>query len=114
MELRVDTAIATARLEEPENTARLVVVVVGESAGGETEVALRAFGARQEADHAWIELDAIKAAAAGRVSDGWLADFNEMVEFARSRGWLSEDGTAVRAHIEHVEAPAPEKRRFLR
>jgi hypothetical protein len=111
VELRVDTRIATARLEEPEDTGRLVVVLVG---GGETDVPLRAFGARLEIDHAWIELDALKAAAAGRVSDGWIDDFEAMVAFAESRGWLSEDGRQVRAHVERVDEPEPEKRRFLR
>jgi hypothetical protein len=111
VEVRVDTAIATARLEEPENTGRLAVVVVGD---GDAELPLRAFGARLEADHAWIELESLKAAAAGHVPDGWIADFDEMVAFAASRGWLSDDGRAVRAHVERVEAPPPEKRRFLR
>jgi hypothetical protein len=111
MEVRVDTTIATARLDEPEDTGRLVVVVVGD---GETEVPLHAFGARLEGDHAWIEIDALKAAAAGRVDDGWLAKFEEMIEFAASRGWVSDDGALVRAHLEHAEEPAPEKRRFLR
>jgi hypothetical protein len=111
VELRVDTAIATARLENPEDTGRLVVIVVGD---GAIDIPMRAFGARVEGEHAWVELDALKAAAAGRVADGWLDDFAAMVEFAGSRGWLSDDGLSVRAHIEQVEAPAPTKRRFLR
>jgi hypothetical protein len=111
VEIRVDTAIATARLEEPEVLGHLAVVVVG---AGETDVPLRAFGARVEGDHAWIEIDALKAAAAGRVPDGWIAEFEEMIAFAESRGWLSDDRTKVRAHVEHAEEPPPEKRRFLR
>jgi hypothetical protein len=111
VELRIDTTIATARLENPSDTGRLVVIVVGD---GEIDIPLRAFGARLESDHAWIEIDALKAAAAGRVDDGWLDDLQEMLSFAASRGWTSPDGLTVRAHLEHEEAPPPPKRRFLR
>jgi hypothetical protein len=108
--IRVDTVTGLAWLEEPEDTSRLSVLVVGD---GDVPTALRGFGVI-DGEHAWLDPDEIKAAAAGKVPDDWLADFATMLEHAVAGGWTSDDGTKLRAHIEYVEAPKPEKRRFLR
>jgi hypothetical protein len=42
----------------------------------------------------------LRRLAAGRVPDGWDADFDAMLAHARTQGWLSEDGDTVRAHLE--------------
>ncbi len=50
--------------------------------------------------HVMIPVATLRRLAAGRVPDGWDADFESMLAYARSKGWLNEDGTAVRAHLE--------------
>ena len=50
--------------------------------------------------HVMVPVATVRRLAAGRVPDGWDADFDAMLATARSRGWLSEDGAAVRAHLE--------------
>lgn len=50
--------------------------------------------------HVMVPVATLRRLAAGRVPEGWDADFEAMLETARSRGWLSDDGTAVRAHLE--------------
>jgi hypothetical protein len=110
MFIKVDTPRGVANLEDPADTEKLFVQVVGDA---DAEEPLRAFGRLDGAGHAWIELVAVKAAAAGRVPDEWLGSFDAMVERAREQGRLSEDGESVRAEIEQVDPPA-EKRRFLR
>lgn len=55
----------------------------------------------------YISLPWIRAFMAER-GDGdeqWHAGFEGMVGYARSRGWISEDGRAFRSHVTHVENP---------
>jgi hypothetical protein len=50
--------------------------------------------------HIMVPVATLRRLAAGRVPDGWDADFDAMLAHARTRGWLSEDGSAVRVHLE--------------
>lgn len=47
-----------------------------------------------------VPVATLRRLAAGRVPEGWDADLEGMLETARSRGWLSDDGEAVQAHLE--------------
>jgi hypothetical protein len=47
----------------------------------------------------WVSIDALKQWAGARPLE-WSADFDKMVHGARSAGWVSHDGTAIRAHVE--------------
>lgn len=49
--------------------------------------------------HAWLDVAQLRLLAGTR-SDEWHRRFGEMIAFAASRGWMSADGTRVRAHIE--------------
>lgn len=109
MFVRVDTERGTASLEQPLDTGKLYVEVVGE---GDLAGPLARFGER-DGDHAWLDITELKASALGRVPDTWIRDFESMIEYAKSRDYLSDDGTRVRAHLEFVEAPKEKKRRFM-
>jgi hypothetical protein len=50
--------------------------------------------------HVMIPVATLRRLAAGRVPEGWDADFEKMLAYAKEKGWLSEDGQAVRAHLE--------------
>lgn len=50
--------------------------------------------------HVMIPVSTLRRMAAGRVPDGWDADFEGMLVKARERGFLNEEGDAVRAHLE--------------
>ncbi|NMO94150.1 hypothetical protein [Actinomycetospora sp. TBRC 11914] len=50
--------------------------------------------------HIMVPVATLRRLADGRVPEGWDADFEKMLAYAREKGWLSEDGTAVRAHLE--------------
>ena len=50
--------------------------------------------------HVMIPVETLRRLAAGRVPEGWDADFEAMLEYARSKGWLNDEGDAVRAHLE--------------
>jgi hypothetical protein len=51
-------------------------------------------------NHVLIPVATLRRLAAGRVPEGWEADFAGMLEQARTQGWLDEQGEAVRAHLE--------------
>jgi len=69
---------------------RLAAVLAEHDAGELTE----------DRAHVMVPVATLRRLAAGRVPEGWDADFDAMLEHARSKGWLSEDGTTVRAHLE--------------
>ena len=50
--------------------------------------------------HLMVPVDTIHRMAADQVGPGWSDDFAKMISYAASKGWTSEDGTRVRAHIE--------------
>jgi hypothetical protein len=90
----------TVQLVEPEDCKRFHLAV----RGGDLE----ALGAALPADvgrllpsgDALIDIAAVRRLAAGRVPDGWEADFAAMVGYAKTKGWLDESGEAIQAHIE--------------
>ena len=49
--------------------------------------------------HLMVPLESVRRLAAGRVSPNWAQDFDAMIAYAARKGWLSEDGTRVRAHL---------------
>jgi hypothetical protein len=59
--------------------------------------ALGGWDGNAEADLYLAELRR-RAAAAG-VSPGWVQRWDDMIAYAAQRGWLSADGTTVRAHV---------------
>jgi hypothetical protein len=52
-----------------------------------------------DADGAHAVLDGAELKRLANAGDGWTADFDAMVEYARSKGWTDEQGR-VRAHLE--------------
>ncbi|MEJ2869824.1 hypothetical protein WCD74_18800 [Actinomycetospora sp. OC33-EN08] len=65
--------------------------VMTEHAGGEL---------LPDGNHVMIPVETLRRLAAGRVPEGWESDFEGMLSYARSKDWMNDDGTAVRAHLE--------------
>ena len=102
-----ETAVVIIRVDrsgpsllEPEDCKRFSVEV-GDLPGGPAALlaALGSWAAGGDAAHVWIRIDAVRAAAAGTVGPAWDAEFDGMVAFAGTKGWLDETGTAIRAHV---------------
>jgi len=53
-----------------------------------------------DAAHLMVPLDTVRRMAVGRVGPDWEPNFDQMIAYAARKGWLSEDGTRVRAHLE--------------
>jgi hypothetical protein len=108
MYLQVDlgTVPPAVSLEQPEDCKRFHLAVVN---GDDPLLVLGALvdaaAGRLEGDHAWIAVDSVRRMAAGRVGPGWDADFEGMLAFAASQGWIDPTGGSIRAHVEWPGAP---------
>lgn len=50
-------------------------------------------------EHTYVSAEEIQILAGSRADADWRVDFQQMVEYAKSKGWVREDG-AIRAHVE--------------
>jgi hypothetical protein len=88
-------------LVEADDCTRFDVVVHGPADDGALDRVLAGstLGRTLGAD-VLVTVDAVRRLAAGAVAAGWEADFAAMLDYARSRGWLTDDGREIRAHVE--------------
>jgi hypothetical protein len=96
MYINVDHA-GTASLVEAENLKAFSVVVNGSPGLAEALSELGSVDA--DGEHVWLDGAAVKGLAGAEVGEQWHADFDGMVEFARSKGW-TDDAGRIRAHID--------------
>lgn len=97
-------------LAEPADCKRFHVAVRGGGDAAALDRALRASGVGcVDGDgEALVHVAAVRrlAAAAGATTapgdpdDPWESDFRAMLGYAVSKGWMSEDGDSIRAHVE--------------
>jgi hypothetical protein len=92
-------------LEEPEDFGRFHVSVLGGDPAGDVgtlRTALEATGTGRVAgsDEAFVDIGALRRLAHGRVGEGWDGRLDEMIAFARTKGWVDPTGEAVQAHCE--------------
>jgi hypothetical protein len=107
MYVKVDLAETppVVTLEEPDDTKRFQVTVVGGDSPDHDWPML--FGAlvdaaagRLEGGDAWIAVDAVRRMAQGRVGPEWDAELDAMLAYARTQDWLDPTGNAIRAHVD--------------
>ena len=101
MIIQVDVAAGRKALEEPEDCKAFHVQASGVAEGALDEVAaaLGDWAAGGADGHVWVSVAAVRAAAAGRVGPGWDADFDGMVAYASTKGWLNATGDSLQAHV---------------
>lgn len=90
-------------LLEPENFTAFKLT----SHGGELPELAAALGDLGDVDadgaHVWLTIAALRSLAGDLASQpGWSKSFDGMIRYAGSKGWLSENGEAIRAHVERV------------
>lgn len=60
-----------------------------------------------DADHVWLDVAAARAAGVAASNDTTFAEqFDAMIAYATAKGWLDDDGTHVRAHVERADRAA--------
>lgn len=88
-------------LVEADDCRQFDVVVRGAGTSSDLDrVLTRASVGHMEGDEALVTVAAVRRLASGSVGEQWEADFVSMLEFARGRSWLTDDGLAIRAHVE--------------
>lgn len=100
MIIDADLDAGAVRLRQPEDVKGFHVAVLGGPTDDPRLGDVLAPHGHLDGDHAWIRVDAVVALAGDAATEAWRADFDGMVAYARSKGFLSDDGTAIRAHLE--------------
>lgn len=69
------------------------------AAASEAAAAMGSAGdAADEPDHVWVSIEWLIGAGGG--DDAWRTQFDAMVGFAASKGWINDEGTHLKAHLE--------------
>jgi hypothetical protein len=90
------------RVVDVDDLSRLHLAL-GEVTDEEADEALRSagLGRIEDASTGYLDTAALRAAARDRAAgDDWDQRFDGMVEHARGQGWVSDDGSGLRVHIE--------------
>lgn len=90
-------------LVDPDDVRAFHVVAPADLTEDTLADTVRSTGLGEVADgggHVLVRVDAVRRLAAGRVGPDWEDDLAGMLGYARSKGWLSDDGDSVRAHVE--------------
>lgn len=97
MILDIDTDKRSVVVVEGADCKRLSARISG---GGTIAAALGSFG-RPDVDgaHLWIDIGQLRIAAGANQDSGWTAQFDGMIRYAASKGWLNEHGDCVRVHL---------------
>ncbi len=78
-------------------------LALGEVTDDEADEALReaGLGRLQDPDTGFVDVEALRTAAQPQAGEGdWSDRFERMVEHAREKGWLSDDGESLQVHVE--------------
>ena len=78
-------------------------LALGEVTDDEADEALRSagLGRLQDADTGFLDVEALRAAAQEQAGGAdWERDFDGMLEHARGKGWLTDDGADLEVHVE--------------
>ncbi|MGS0684307.1 hypothetical protein ACVBEQ_03945 [Nakamurella sp. GG22] len=96
----VDITDSGVTLTDPEDCRRFHARVPVGVADGAVDAVLAHTGAgrRVGTDQVAVNVAWLRAAAHG-VDGTWERSFQQMLDFAGSKGWLTDDGGAVLAHI---------------
>src|ERR1700750_3455421 len=112
MIVQADLTLTSSELEllELEDLRSLKVLVMGASEpGAALAETLAPLGRLDDTGHVFLDIEALKRAASALGTDEtWPSAFDEMVRYARSKGWVSADGRALKAHCEW-QPTGPEK-----
>ncbi|WP_158300451.1 hypothetical protein [Arthrobacter crystallopoietes] len=88
-------------MQDVENLRELAVRAHGVDVNG-ISAALQASGlGTVEGDHAWLDVEGLRRSGPAELTQ-WREGFDGMISYAGKQGWLNEDRTRVRAHLEHL------------
>lgn len=53
----------------------------------------------EEENHVFVAIELVRSLAGDGADAAWNEQFAGMIGYAGSKGWLSEDGTMIKAHL---------------
>lgn len=98
----VISAAGDVELEHPGEFTSFSVAAADPAAGA----VLRALGENgsqaAEDDHVFVTTEAVRRFAGEHADDAWESGLSKMVAYAATKGWMTEAGDAIKAHIEQL------------
>lgn len=88
-------------VQEADDCGRLHLETDLDADGAHTALAATGTGELIDDDNAWLDLAVLRSRAQLlATAPDWAESWAAMTAYAERKGWLSEDGRSVRAHIE--------------
>ncbi|GHE06989.1 hypothetical protein [Klenkia taihuensis] len=110
MQIALDPTDGSTRLEHADVFTKFSVVVpTSDSLPLRADEVPEQLGwATPDGEHVFVRIEALTQLAGDRAADpDWTAGLDGMLAYARTSGWTSPDGTAVRAHCTTSEGTGP-------
>lgn len=101
MLISVDLGQELLDIKEIEDLKSLAVQVTSAEKGTDRASLARILAplGRLDETHAWLSTERLRAAC-NRLDDAWLRDFDAMLAYAESKGWVDKLANEVRVHVE--------------
>ncbi|MET7571982.1 hypothetical protein ABZT04_26285 [Streptomyces sp. NPDC005492] len=109
MIVHVDVGRGHCEVRDADDLKRLSVVVAGEAPDEEIDRTLAPLARLLSPTHAWVSVRELRAACAREGDAAWMRDYDAMVAFAASRGWVDDTGAHLRAHVVRDPDPTPQE-----
>ncbi|MFJ4208064.1 hypothetical protein ACIPY2_06335 [Paenarthrobacter sp. NPDC089675] len=98
--MHVRISPGSVALDEPDDCTSFKVLLSEIARDNLSTLLNRASAGQLDDEDVLVSVDWIRKECAGRIGMGWNYRFANMLVYAAGKGWLSDDGSHVRAHIE--------------
>ncbi|BCW61582.1 hypothetical protein [Arthrobacter sp. StoSoilB22] len=98
--MHVRVSPGSVALDEPDDCTSFKVLLSEEARENLPGLLKTTAAGRMDKEDVLVSVDWIRGECAGRIGMGWNYRFANMLVYAAGKGWLSDDGSLVRAHIE--------------
>ena len=98
--MQVRVSPGSVALDEPDDCSSFKLLLAKEARANLPALLHTASAGKLDHEDVLVSVDWIRSECTGRIGMGWNYRFANMLVYAAGKGWLSDDGTHVRAHIE--------------
>lgn len=100
MYLQIDTTQGRTDVREPDDLKHFSVRVAEQLDLESLTRALGSLGYFDTPEQAWIDIRELRRTIGRDDDQEWSMQFDAMLEYAASKGWVNEQGTALSAHLD--------------
>lgn len=98
--MHVRVSPGSIALDEPDDCTSFKVLLAEDARAALPALLSSTSAGRLDHEDIMVSVVWLKSECAGRIGMGWNYRFANMLVYAAGKGWLSDDGSHVRAHIE--------------